>query len=417
MLRRPLRVAVAGGSLGGLNAGLWLRSVGCEVTIYERSSHLLEGRGVGIVLHPATVRYLLRHGMALPTFAAAVGKLRYLDRRGAVAHESPCHYWFASYSSLYRAFLGFFGRERYRLGCEVCAQEERKDGVRVRLADGTEESAELLVWADGIRSTGRGWIAPKASLQYAGYLAWRGTVGAGDVSSSTFAWLQESVTYVLLQPGHALAYPIAQADDARGAGSRINWVWYWNVGATHLDTFMTDQDGVRQPVSVPPGSVREDLVEQLRERARSELPPQLAEVVVGTARPFLQLIGDVEVRRMASKRACLIGDAAFVARPHIAAGTAKAAEDAWQLAQFLVRCEGDVEGALYLWEPRQRDLGARVVARSREVGRQMQVEGTWPVGARLPYGLYESGDSEFEEGGEHCTKARLSGSDGVGATI
>jgi 2,6-dihydroxypyridine 3-monooxygenase len=173
-------------------------------------------------------------------------------------------------------------------------------------------------------------------------------------------------------------------------------VWYWNVDAAHLDAFMTDREGIRQPVSVPPGSVREDLVRSLQERARDELPPQLAEVVVHTPRPFLQLIGDVEVIRMASRRTCLVGDAAFVARPHVAAGTAKAAEDAWQLSQALVRCGGDVEAALGLWEPRQRGLGARVVARAREVGQRMQVEGTWPIGAPLPYGLYEAGDSEFE---------------------
>ncbi len=398
MCGRPLRVAVAGGSLGGLNAGLWLRTIGCEVTLYERSTHLLEGRGVGIVLHPATIRYLVEHGTEVASFAAAVRRLRYLDRSGAVAHERPCHYWFASYSALYRAFLRCFGRERYRLGSEVSGQEEHEDRVRLWLADGTVEDADLLVWADGIRSTGRRWICPEATLVYAGYLAWRGTVGEGEVSPATFAWLSESITYFLLRPGHVLAYPIMQADEARGGrGSRINWVWYWNVDPGDLDAFMTDQAGVRQPVSVPPGSVRADLVQELRERARAELPPPLAEVVVGTTRPFLQLIGDVEVRRMAGKRTCLIGDAAFVARPHIAAGTAKAAEDAWQLSQHLARCGGDVEMALRGWEARQRELGARVVARAREVGRQMQVEGNWPVGSPLPYGLYEPGDSEFPQ--------------------
>jgi 2,6-dihydroxypyridine 3-monooxygenase len=46
-----------GGSLGGLTAGLVLRDIGCDVTVCERSRTPLEGRGAGIVLHPATVRY------------------------------------------------------------------------------------------------------------------------------------------------------------------------------------------------------------------------------------------------------------------------------------------------------------------------------------------------------------------------
>jgi 2,6-dihydroxypyridine 3-monooxygenase len=59
---RP-RVAVAGGSLGGLSTALWLRDAGCNVEVYERSKTPLEGRGAGIVLNPATVRYVDRNGV------------------------------------------------------------------------------------------------------------------------------------------------------------------------------------------------------------------------------------------------------------------------------------------------------------------------------------------------------------------
>ena len=59
------RVAVIGGSMIGLTAGLVLRDLGCEVDVYERSRVPLEGRGVGIVLHPQTVRYLLDNRLHL----------------------------------------------------------------------------------------------------------------------------------------------------------------------------------------------------------------------------------------------------------------------------------------------------------------------------------------------------------------
>ena len=65
------------------------------------------------------------------------------------------------------------------------------------------------------------------------------------------------------------------------------------------------------------------------------LPAVIADVVVGTEQPFLQVIFDVDVPRMAFGQVCLIGDAACVARPHAAAGTAKAAADAWSLAEAL----------------------------------------------------------------------------------
>jgi 2,6-dihydroxypyridine 3-monooxygenase len=139
--------------------------------------------------------------------------------------------------------------------------------------------------------------------------------------------------------------------------------------------------------------VQERHVKKLRDAATSELPPPIAEVLLKTAEPFVQVVFDIEVPRMAFGRVCLIGDAAFTLRPHAAAGTAKAAEDAWKLGEAVRKMGGDVVAALKRWEPGQLELGRQVLARTRDAGRRSQFEGTWRIGDPLPFGLYEVGDS------------------------
>jgi 2,6-dihydroxypyridine 3-monooxygenase len=141
--------------------------------------------------------------------------------------------------------------------------------------------------------------------------------------------------------------------------------------------------------------VQQRHIDRLREDAASVLPPPFAEMVLTTAEPYVQAIVDVEVPRMAFGRVALIGDVAFAARPHAAAGTAKAAEDAFRLGEAIKEANGDVVAALEQWEPGQLALGRRVLARTREAGRRSQFDGTWRVGDPLPFGLYEVGDSEM----------------------
>jgi 2,6-dihydroxypyridine 3-monooxygenase len=98
---------------------------------------------------------------------------------------------------------------------------------------------------------------------------------------------------------------------------------------------------------------------------------------------------------MAFGRVCLIGDAASALRPHIAAGTAKAAEAAWMLADAVAANGGDVLQALARWEPRVLELEQQAVARTRRAGISVQFENSWTVGDPIPFGLRETGDSEI----------------------
>ena len=94
---------------------------------------------------------------------------------------------------------------------------------------------------------------------------------------------------------------------------------------------------------------------------------------------------------MSFGRVCLLGDAAFVVRPHAAAGTAKAASDAWELARALAE-QPDFESALRAWEPGQLELGRNLLARTRRIGRRSQVDCNWTPGdPELIFGLYEPG--------------------------
>ena len=120
---------------------------------------------------------------------------------------------------------------------------------------------------------------------------------------------------------------------------------------------MTGRDGVLRPVSLPPGAAAESALSGLRQAAVRQLAPPLAEVVTHVAEPFIQVIYDIEVSRMAFGRICLMGDAAFAVRPHAAAGTAKAAADGWALAEELITAGGNVPAALAAWERSRNPQG------------------------------------------------------------
>jgi 2,6-dihydroxypyridine 3-monooxygenase len=390
------RVVVMGGSVGGLTAALVLRDAGCDVRVYERSSAALQARGAGIAALEATLRYLAeRGGRPVTDVCSSTGWIRFLRADGSTEHEQRHRYLFSSWNTIYRSLLELFDPDRYLLGREVTGFSQDTDSVRVTLDDGTSTEAGLLVCADGVSSLARAQLLPGITPAYAGYVAWRGTRPERDLPAGVRERLGDAITYQVLPGSHILVYPIPGLDGAVTPGERlVNFVWYVNVAAGQpLEDLMTGRDGVRRAVSLPPGAATDAAVGAMREAAAATLAPPIAEVVTAVAEPFVQVVYDIAVPRMAFGRACLLGDAAFAVRPHAAAGTAKAAADGWALAAALTAADGDVPAALASWERSQLALGQALLARCREIGDSSQSGGTFrPGDQRLIFGLYGPGN-------------------------
>jgi 2,6-dihydroxypyridine 3-monooxygenase len=388
------RAVVIGGSIGGLTAALLLRSIGFTVEVYERSSAPLNGRGSGIVLQPDTVRWFTeRSSQPLSDLKTSTRYVRYLNRdRGVDYREERVHHYTA-WGTFYRALLADFGSEHYHLGEYACGFSQTEQSVTVRFTSDRTATADLAVFADGIGSTARQRFDPHAAVHYSGYVGWRGTHPLRALSGSTRAELRDAITFDVPANSHVAMYPIP-GEEGTGAENRlVNYVWYRNVAeGPALTELLLDKRGTPGLLSVPPGLVRDRYIEELKGAAAEQLSPAVAEVVIATEQPYLQVVSDVRSNRMAQGRVALIGDAACAARPHAAAGTAKAAADAWTLANALGGAGGDVAAALAKWEPTQLELSDSLMRRAIAMGERFQVTNTSiPGDPSLRFGLYAPG--------------------------
>ncbi|MFM7046258.1 MAG: NAD(P)-binding protein [Ilumatobacteraceae bacterium] len=387
------RAAVVGGSLGGLTAANLLRDDGWDVVVYEKSAVPLDGRGAGIVVHPSTVRYLLeRLRCDIDDISCPSSVLRYLAPDGSVVHEQPSSYRFTAWNTLYRHLLGGI-EDHHLLGHALCGLSADADGpVELRFANGVVDHADLVVAADGFDSTVRRRLFGAVDARYAGYVGWRGLVAESQLTTATFELLADAVTYCVIPSSHIVVYPIPNVDGSVTPGERlVNYVWYRNVApGAELEELMTGTDGSVRAASLHPGAVQARFVDEMK-RAAEQLAPVLCEVVQRTPEPFIQVIQDIETPRMATHRVALLGDGAFSARPHAAAGTAKAAEDGWRLIAAL-HAHDTIPDALRHWEATQVELGRQLVQRARDLGERSQFRNTWTPGdPDLAFGLFGPG--------------------------
>jgi 2-polyprenyl-6-methoxyphenol hydroxylase-like FAD-dependent oxidoreductase len=370
------RILVVGGSLGGLMAANVLLRAGHEVQVLERSRHALQGRGAGIVTHD-TLRTALRASGAVvdQTLGVPVEGRVVLDRMGhpecVWAYPQVLTSWGRLYSLLHAALPA----ARYRLNAAVASVQQGEDGVQAVLTSGEVVRGDLLIAADGIRSSIRTQLLPGVQPQYAGYVAWRGVCDEASLSLLTRSTVFERFGFGLPEREQLIGYPVAGADDSIAVGQRRwNFVWYRPCGdGPELMALLTDADGVPHPEGIAPQQVSWRAIAAVREAARSLLAPQFAEIVEKTAVPFLQPIFDLSCPEMAQGRVAFLGDAAFVARPHVGMGVTKAGDDALALAAAMAR-HGATPAALQAYAAERAPVCAAVVQRGRELGAYLQAQ-------------------------------------------
>ena len=325
------RILIAGGSLGGLLAANMLLRDGHDVQVLEKAAGSLDGRGAGIVTHAALGRGLRRAGVTVDdTLGVRVESRVALAANGDIMARLAMPQVLTSWSRLHALLSGAFPVERCHPGVAVARAEQHAHGVRVFAecgASGAVFEGDLLIASDGIRSAVRAQFAPQAVPEYAGYIAWRGVCDEVLLSRRTLTSVFDHFGFGLPAGEQLIGYPVAGHGNATALGRRrYNFVWY-RAADEHggLRELLTDADGEHFPLGIPPNKVSWRQVAAMREAARRLLAPQFAEMLEKTAQPFLQPIHDVVSQRLAFDRVALMGDAAFVARPHVGMGVTKAA--------------------------------------------------------------------------------------------
>ena len=367
----PLRIAVAGGSIGGLCAGLALHGVGFDVQVYERVSGPMETRGAGIVVQGELIDLLRTHSAgALPTTHCRVR--RYLSPEGGEGEVQRGPQDFTSWEAIYRTLVAAFPSDRYHRGATLTDFGNGNGAVRAHIDGHGVVEADVLVAADGAQSPTRRRFLPDLTSTYAGYVAWRGTLDEADAPPDLVRFFDDAFTFSEARSaGHILVYFIpGDGADTTSGKRRLNWVWYVGVGEADLARILVDRDGRQHHASLPFGGTPDSAICDLRDLARREVHPMLAALVAATPLPFLQTIVDVVPTRTVFGRVCLLGDAAFVVRPHTAGATAKAARDATTLARALKRAGRNVDAGLSGFEEMQIEFGRGLVDYGVALGRR-----------------------------------------------
>jgi len=350
-----MRCVVAGGSLVGLSAAIALSQLGMDVTVLERSPARAVDGGGGLGVDVALLRQVTGIGEEPPVQHGT-------DRDTTAWHLLQG--WLEEHASRRPGLT-------MRRGTQVIAVRPGSDQqpASVEAATGGEYGADLVIGADGARSTVRAAVDPESpDARYAGVLLWRTLVdeqampagvalpGAGEPSREVYAGPYRLVTYLV--PG--------AAGETTVGHRRLNLVWY-DPEQRDLLRDMGLLDGEVIHGSLAPGALPGPVRERLAGFAAANWPSPWREALalaLDSGTVFGTPIVHYEPNRLARGRAALAGDAAHAASPMVGGGFRQGLYDVDALARTAsaITSPAEVPGALRRYQELRLGPAARHVA-------------------------------------------------------
>lgn len=358
-----LKVVIIGAGIGGLTAGIALHRAGYTVEIYDRVQEL-RPVGAGISLWSNGVKVLNWLGLS-ERIAAIGGQMNQMEYRSAAGDllnqisltplikavgQRP---YPVARRDLQQLLLDAFPGE-VKLGARCVAVKEDGHQAIALFEDGSDTVGDLVIAADGVRSTLRAYVLGEAvPPRYGGYVNWNGLVHASPDLAPPETWM----IYV---GNHQRASLMPVADN--------RLYFFFDVP-------------LPKGFNPPDLSVQAELSEHFAgwtapvQRLIERIDPEQ------TNRLEIHDVGPLE--RMVRGRVALLGDSAHATCPDLGQGGCQAMEDVYLLTHFLTTTNLGVEDALKRYETSRKERTSAIVRKARS--RAEQIHGKDPQITRQWY--------------------------------
>jgi FAD-dependent urate hydroxylase len=341
-----LRVIIIGAGIGGLTAGIALSKAGYEVEIYERVSELRPmGAGISLWSNGVKVLNFLGLGKQIAAVGGYMDQMQYLSFKGELLNNIDLQLLVdqvgqrpfpVARADLQHLLLNAFPG-KVHLNSKCVGVEQTANSATAFFEDGRKVTADLIIGADGVRSTIREYVLGQLTTpRYAGYVNCNGLVPVSDD-------LADKNTWVIYVGEHKRASMMPVGGDR----------FYFFFDLPLPEDALPHPDGIRaelmetfqgwcQPV--------QNLIQALDPERTNRLPIR----DVGPLDTFVR------------GRIALLGDAAHTTTPDLGQGGCQALEDAIVLTRYLMSTTVSVEDALKRYEAERTARTRGIVLKARQ---------------------------------------------------